>query len=224
MEKRNIEYNSEREHLIIPEYGRNVQKLIYHAKTIEDDEFRQAFVEKVVDLMYQMNPQSKNVNDYKEKLWKHLFRIADYDINVTPPAGIVPTRQNATRKPDVVPYPEKITRYRHYGRYVQLLIQKALEMEDKEKQVEFSNIIGSYMKLAFKTWNQEHYVNDEIVKNDLKTMSGGVLEIADDVVFKTPKIEYNRSNSQSSSRRRSRNNSGSNSYRSNKGGSRRRRR
>ena len=124
-----MEYNSQMEELIIPEYGRNVQRLIFHAKTIEDDRLRQQFVEQIIQLMFQMQPQSRNMEDVRDKLWKHLFRIASYDINVMPPNGIVPTAESARIKPDAVEYPGKEQNYRHYGSSVQKLIRKALEME-----------------------------------------------------------------------------------------------
>ena len=77
-----LEYNSDRENLTISEHGRHVQKLINHAMTIEDRAKRQSFVESVVNLMHQMNPQTKNVAEYKERLWKHAFRISNYQLDV----------------------------------------------------------------------------------------------------------------------------------------------
>jgi hypothetical protein len=177
-----MEYNSSREELIMPEYGRNVQKLIQYAKTVENPEKRHQVVLQIIDLMFQMNPQSKNLEDYKEKLWKHLFRIADYDIEVTPPGGIKPTLEDHLKKPEPVSYPVLESKFRHYGHNIQVLIEKAIEMDhDSEKQAEAVNIIASYMKMAYKTWNREHYVSDDIVKNDLKAMTGGKLVVDDGV-------------------------------------------
>ena len=177
-----MEYNSSREELIMPEYGRNVQKLIQYAKTVENPEKRHQVVIQIIDLMFQMNPQSKNLEDYREKLWKHLFRIADYDIDVTPPDGIEPTLEDHLKKPEPVSYPVMETKFRHYGHNIQVLIKKAIDMEnDPEKQAEAVNIIAAYMKMAYKTWNKEHYVSDDVVKNDLKVMTGGKLMVDDGV-------------------------------------------
>ena len=85
-----FEYNSERPNLIIPEYGRHIQKMIDHAKTIEDPVKRQRTAETIVDLMNQMVPQGRQEEDYVDKLWKHFFRIAEYQINVLPPTGEKP--------------------------------------------------------------------------------------------------------------------------------------
>ena len=89
------------------------KKLINHAKTIEDPELRQVFVERLVDLMMQMHPQNRNMDDYREKLWKHAFRIGRYELEVTPPSGIAPNPEDESKRPEKVDYPEKEARYRH---------------------------------------------------------------------------------------------------------------
>jgi len=197
---RGMEYNSSRKHLIIPEYGRNVQKLINHAKTIENRDMRQAFVEKVIDLMQQMHPQSRSIEDYRERLWKHVFRIADYELDVDMPYGDNPTREESRKRPDAIPYPVTEARYRHYGHNVQVLIKKALEMPDGPKRDGFTSTIGSYMKLAYKTWNKEHYVSDDIIKNDLEKLSGGVITMDDDETIDNLTSGSNRRRSSSGKR------------------------
>lgn len=173
--KLDMEYNSQMEELIIPEYGRNVQRLIFHAKTIEDDAVRQKFVERIIILMSQMQPQNRSIDEIRDKLWKHLFRIANYDIKVVPPNGVMHTAEAAIKKPDHVEYPEKEQRFRHYGGSVQKLLRKALEMEPGPKRDAFVSVIASYMKLAYRTWNKEHFVSDDVIKADLEIMSEGKL-------------------------------------------------
>jgi len=175
-----LEYNSGRDELIISEHGRHVQKLIIHAKTIEDSEERQAFVEEVIDLMHQMNPQNKNVQEYRLRLWRHLFRIADYDIEVTPPEGVSKTLIEKEEIKVDLPYPQKEFRFRHYGNTIQQMVKKAISMEDEDMKKEFTEVIAAYMKLAYRTWNREHYVNDEIIKNDLLKLSKGNLQLDED--------------------------------------------
>lgn len=176
----NIEYNSQKENLTISEYGRNVQNLINYARTIEDDEKRQHTAEAIVELMHQMNPIHRYNQEYKEKLWRHFFRIAEFDIRVVPPIGDMPSPESTRLKPDVVPYPVRDNAYKHYGNNVKNMIVKAVAMEDKEKQTEFAEVIGAYMKLAYRTWSREHYVSDEIVKEDIHRLSGGVLTISEE--------------------------------------------
>ena len=202
-----MEYNTSRSKLVIPEYGRHIQNLITHAKTIEDKEERQAMAEKIIDLMQQMHPQSRNIEDYREKLWKHLFRIADYEIDVDPGGDELPTREADKKRPEKIPYPVIEAKYRHYGHNVQHLIKKALSMEEGHIRKGFIGVIGAYMKLAYKTWNKEHYVSDEIIKRDLETLSGGQLILSDEMTI----------DNLSNSRRRKRP-SGSSNGSSNSGG------
>lgn len=175
----NMEYNTEKDLLVISEYGRNVQNLINYAKTVEDKEKRQKYAERIVELMYQMNPDNKNMNNYRAKLWSHLLKIADYDIDVDAPEDSILAKEDVV-KPEVMDYPKGVKRYRHYGRNVLDLIKKAIEMEDGPKKDAFAETIARYMKLAYRTWNREHYVSDELIMEDLEKMSGGKLKLAAD--------------------------------------------
>ena len=222
MQQYALEYNSERENLIISEHGRHVQKLINHAMTIEDRDKRQSFVESVVNLMHQMNPQTKNVAEYKERLWKHAFRISDYKLDVDAPEGVLITKPSEDTRVPNLGYPKMEKKFRHYGRNVQELVRKALTMEPGEKRDAFVEIIGSYMKLASRTWNREHYVNDEIIMADLRALSKGELVMSDDITFNnlkyTPPKTYsnNRGRNNSSKNRNNRkNNNRNNSGKSN---------
>ena len=174
--KIDIEYNTEREIIKFPEYGRSIQEMLQYAKTIEDRDKRQKTIESIIGLMMQLNPSgNRNLEDYKEKLWDHAFAIADYDLDVTPPPGIVLRRQEERPKAEPIGYPATATRFRHYGNGIQALMRKAIEMPDGPKKEGFVEVIASYMKLAYKTWNREHYVSDDIVKEDLEILSDGQL-------------------------------------------------
>ena len=205
MNEHNMEYNSQKENLEIPEYGRNIQMLIKHALTIEDPEYRQKFVEQVVELMLQMSPHNRNFDEQRIKLWHHIFRITDYKIDVMPPNGEKPSPESKYKKPERVNYPANTATYRHYGHNVQTLIKKALSMEEGPKRDAFVSVIGSYMKLAYKTWIKEHYVSDEIIKTDLEKLSGGKLKLPEGVFLDnlTPaKRSKKRSSSSSSNKGR----------------------
>ncbi|HRI00567.1 MAG TPA: DUF4290 domain-containing protein [Saprospiraceae bacterium] len=174
-------YNTQTEHLIMPEYGRVVQDLVRHCKTLENDQFRQSFAESVIDLMQIMTPYNRNMDENRKKLWHHFFRIAEYDIKVNPPAGVEISPEKDIIHPTKIPYPTITKRNRHYGGYINQLIEKALKMEPGQKRDEFAVIIGSFMKLAVKTWNKEHYVSDEMIKVELNHMTNGELSIAEEV-------------------------------------------
>lgn len=173
----NLIYNSQKETLIIPEYGRNVQELVKYCKTIEDPKMRQAVAEEIVELMFRMSTQNKNTSEFRSKLWKHLFHIAGYDLDVKPPEDVVIQEEDFHFQPEKPDYPEHISAFRHYGSVVRKMVDKALAMEDGPEKDQFFEIIGSYMKLAYRTWNKEHYVSDEIVKQDLKAMTKGEVTI-----------------------------------------------
>ncbi len=177
-ENHGMEYNTEKSDLLFPEYGRNIQAMIVFAKDEKDMTKRQLMVEAIVSLMYQMNPQSKNVDDYKEKLWKHVFHIGGYNMGgVLPPSGIHPVPEDNIKKPEPLGYPASGARFRHYGNNVHKLIKKAQGMEDGHVKEGMVGTIGAYMKLAYRTWNKDNYVSDEVIKSDLDTLSNGTLEL-----------------------------------------------
>lgn len=220
----NMTYNSAKENLTIPEYGRHVQELVDHAKTIEDADYRQRFAERIIRLMMQMTPQNKNIDGYQAKLWRHLFRIADYELEVKAPEGVViPSGEEDTSlKPDMVDYPEQQAKYRHYGHNVQTMIKKAIAMEEGPKKEGFVASIAAYMKLAYKTWNRDHYVSDEVIKADLVTLSKGKLSIAseqslENLVNMKNKGRKRHSNNNNGGKRRSGSNNYNNGGRNRKG-------
>lgn len=174
-----IEYNTERPLIKFPEYGRSIQEMIDYAKTIESKPLRQKTAEAIIGLMITLSPGSptRNMDDFREKLWNHLFAISNYELDVTAPPGILIVREEERPRPEPLGYPASSNRMRHYGNSVHALIQKAIEMPEGSKREGFVEVIASYMKLAYKTWNKEHYVSDDIVKEDLEILSNGLLSL-----------------------------------------------
>lgn len=176
-----LEYNAVRPHLELPEYGRHIQNIIRHAKEIEDPAKRQEYIEVAIELMNQMLPGSKTVKDIEDKLWNHLFFIADYDLDVKVPEGVtIHHKTDIFMKPGEVEYPQKPIKYRHYGWNVHNMIEKAMAMEPGTKRDEFAKVIAAYMKLAYRNWSKEQFVNDEHIKSDLRKMSKGELDVPED--------------------------------------------
>ncbi len=190
-----MEYNSQKDLLIIPEYGRNIQDLIRHAFTIEDKEERKSYLDSVVNLMQQMHPQSRNVKDSRLKLWSHVVAIAGQFLDVELPEGIeLGTRQV---KPEMISYPEEVRSFRHYGKNVKTMIEKAKEMEEGPVRDGFAKSIAAYMKEAHRNWHKESNVSDENIKKDLRTMSDGVLDLSEEVMIDNnlnQKRRYNNNN------------------------------
>ena len=184
---------------------------------MEDPEKRQRLAEAIVGLMHQMSSADRNNPDYRQKLWRHLFRIADYKLDVQAPEGIDTSPESNDINVEPIDYPTGVRKNRHYGKYVQSLIEKALEMEAGEKRDEFTMIIASYMKLAYRTWNREHFVSDEVIKQDLMKMSKGVLELGYDetIDVNVPMTKRHSNNRGRNNNNRGRNNNNNNRGRSN---------
>lgn len=177
-----MEYNSGRNQLVMKEYGRHIQKMIDHIITIEDDDIRQANALNVIELMGFLNPHLKNVEDFRHKLWDHLFLISDFKLKVKSPYPI-PTREELMARPDPIPYPKRHPRYSHLGKNLELVITKALNEENPEKRAGFANSIAYYMKLAYVNWHKES-AHDDQIRAELNVITGGQLEFTN-----TPQVK-----------------------------------
>src|SRR6187402_3762518 len=168
-----MEYNSLRTSLIMREYGRHIQKMIDHIVTIEDDDARQAQTMGVIELMGFLNPHLKNVEDFRHKLWDHLFLISDFTLDVKSPYPI-PTRESLKAKPDPLPYPKRYPKFSHLGKNLEVIINKALKEENPEKRLGFANAVAYYMKLAYNNWHKE-IVHDDAIQSELSSITEGQL-------------------------------------------------
>jgi len=169
-----MEYNTTRNYLIMREYGRHIQKMIEYLLTIEDAEERQRNAQVVIELMGFLNPHLKNVEDFRHKLWDHLFLVSDFKLNVKSPYPI-PTRETLKSKPDPLPYPKRHPRFSHLGKNLEIIIQKALKEDNPEKRLGFANAIAYYMKLAYNNWHKE-LVHDDAIQSELTNITEGQLE------------------------------------------------
>jgi len=169
-----MEYNTTRNHLTIREYGRHIQKMVEYVLTIEDREERQKNADSLIELMGFLNPHLKNVEDFRHKLWDHLFLISDFKLDVDSPYPI-PTRELLRAKPDPIPYPKRYPKYNHLGKNIEIVIDKALSEEDAEKRQGFANSIAYYMKLTYSNWHKE-LVHDDNIQTELASITDGELE------------------------------------------------
>jgi Domain of unknown function (DUF4290) len=182
-----MEYNTTRNHLIMREYGRHIQKMIEYLLTIEDKETRQRNAHAVIELMGFLNPHLKNVEDFRHKLWDHLFLISDFKLDVESPYPI-PTRETLKAKPKPLPYPKRYPKFSHLGKNLELVINKALKEENPEKRQGFANSVAYYMKLAYTNWHKET-VHDDAIQSELSTITEGQLEFTN-----TPYVRSHRPN------------------------------
>jgi hypothetical protein len=169
-----MEYNTGRNHLIMKEYGRHIQKMVEYLLTINDKEERQRNAYAVIELMGFLNPHLKNVEDFRHKLWDHLFLISDFTLDVESPYPI-PTRETLKAKPDVLAYPKRYPKFNHLGKNIEVIIDKALKEENPEKKQGFANAIAYYMKLTYSNWHKE-LVHDDNIQNELSSITKGELE------------------------------------------------
>ncbi len=173
------DYNSSRKKLILPEYGRNIQKMVNHIKTIEDRDERNKAAQTVIGVMGNLNPHLRDVNDFKHKLWDHITVISDFDLDIDAPYEL-PERESLQTKPDNVPYSQHRIKAKHYGRSIKLMIEKAVELEDGEEKSDLVRMIAYHMKKSYLTWNREAVSDNEIIM-DMKTLSGGKLEVTENL-------------------------------------------
>lgn len=172
-----MEYNTVRPKMLIPEYGRNVQKMIDFAQNLEDREERNRAAKAIIEVMGQLNPHLRDVDDFRHKLWTHLFIMSDFKLDVDSPYPI-PSRESLEEKPDRLHYPKNKIRYGHYGHNIQEMIKKAIEIEDVDTREEVTRRLANLMKKLYVSYNNEA-VENRVIMDQLGELSKGKLNIED---------------------------------------------
>ncbi len=183
MEAIKAQYNTERSKMAISEYGRNIHKMIAYAVAEPNRERRNKLAHALITLMGNLNPQLRDAQEYKQKLWDHLFVMSDFKLDVDAPYPM-PNPETLHRKPTPMSYPQSRIRFKFYGKNITQMIEKAAEMEDSPIKSGFINLIGSFMKNSCKNWNEEMLADEEILAH-LEMLSGGRIQMTqhDDVQF-----------------------------------------
>ncbi len=169
-----MEYNSTREILVMPEYGRNIQKMIEYVITIEDKEQRNKMAQTIVDIMAQMHPKVRESGDYRHKLWDHLIIISDYKLDVDSPFNY-PEKGILKTKPKKLNYTGIPIKYKHYGRNIQKIIDEAVKFDEGPEKDALVKLIANQLKKSYLNWNRES-VNDELIFKQLGLLSEGKLK------------------------------------------------
>ncbi|WP_088323023.1 DUF4290 domain-containing protein [Polaribacter tangerinus] len=170
-----LEYNSERPLMIIPEYGRHIQKLVDHCLEIESKEERDKMARAIVDVMGNLQPHLRDVPDFKHKLWDQLYIMADFKLEVDSPYP-KPSKEELQEKPESLAYPKSASRYRYYGNNIQTMIDIALSWEDGEKKEALIFTIANHMKKCYLNWNKDT-VDDVVIFKHLYDLSDGKIDI-----------------------------------------------
>jgi len=171
----NLEYNAERPHLIIPEYGRHLQKLIDQATIIEDKEERNKAARYIIQVMGSLNPHLRDVLDFQHKLWDQIFIMSDFKLDVDSPYPI-PTREVIHLKPERLAYPQKNPKYRYYGNNIKYMIDVANSWEEGEMKSALVKVIANHMKKSYLSWNKDT-VTDVVIFEHLYELSDGTLNL-----------------------------------------------
>lgn len=177
----NLLYNTQKEPIILKEYGRNIQYLVKYIKEEENQERKLRLANTLVKLMKQLNPSLRDNNDIFQRLWHHLHIIAEFDLEIEGAPYDAPTKEQVFTKPERLPYPQQNLKFRHYGKQVEVFINQAIALTD-EKEKEGAIIkIAKIMKHNYMQWNSDR-VNDNVIINNLKEMSNGLLTIDPELV------------------------------------------
>lgn len=212
-----FEYNTTRPSLLYSEYGRNIQNMVKYIKTLESKEERNKHAQAVIDLMGFLNPHLRDVADFKHKLWDHLFIIADFDLDVDSPYPI-PSKESLDTKPQRIPYPSNKIKYKHYGKTVELMIEKAKSIKDEpERKSSMVASIANFMKMSYVTWNKDS-VSDESIINDLKVLSTGELVLDENINLNKVEVrnQPNKQRQNNNFKQRNNNNNNRNNNNNNK--------
>lgn len=170
-----LEYNSERSNLIIPEYGRHIQKLVDYCVALKDDEERNKMAKAIVNVMGNLQPHLRDVPDFKHKLWDQLFIMSDFKLTADSPFP-QPSREELTEKPEPLPYPKTASKYRFYGTNIQTMIDVAVSWEDGDAREGLIYVIANHMKKCYLNWNKDT-VEDSIIFDHLYELSNAKIDL-----------------------------------------------
>jgi hypothetical protein len=199
-----FDYNSTRSKLILSEYGRNVQNMVKYIVALPTKEERNRYAQVVIDLMGFLNPHLRDVADFKHKLWDHLHIISDFQIDVDAPYP-KPSPDVIHLKPEPLKYPHQRIKYKHYGKTIELMMEKAKTIEEPDRKQHMVQAIANFMKMAYVQWNKDS-VADESIIADLRAMSGGQLKLEENTNLARVEYRANPHNNQNTSRGRTNNN------------------
>ncbi len=183
------DYNTRREALILPEYGRNIHQMVNFLKTIEDKEERNEQAKLVIEVMSGVVLKLKNKEEMAQHLWTHLMIMADFDLDVDIPVEI-PDKEKIFNKPETLSYPKNKIKTRHYGHNIELLMDN-IDLYEGEEQEAYVTQILNQMKRLYLNWNKD-IVSDDIIINDFKRLSGKDFGFLENIVLEELKIPKNK--------------------------------
>jgi len=171
-----FDYNTSQTDIILKEHGRNIQNMVKHIVAQPDKAHRTTLATALVEMVKQLNPTYKdNTGELNKKIWDDLYIMSDFQLDVDSPFP-PPEKEILGQKPLKVGYNQVHVKYKHYGRNVELLIEKALEITDEKEKEDAIGYIGRLMKSFYTVWNKES-VEDDVIVNHMRVISGGKLDL-----------------------------------------------
>lgn len=207
MEINELDYNTRLKRLDLPEYGRNIQRMVDYAITLEDKEERSKCAQTIISIMGNLFPHLRDVPDFKHKLWDHLAIMSDFKLDIDYPYEIM-KKENLYSKPECVPYSGRRIKIKHYGKSVEELIAKILEMEEGPEKLRLTELLANHMKKSIMAWNREG-VEDEKIYDDLRLLSEGKIDVNAETIrlIDSRDIQIQSRNSNSNNNKKNRKNS-----------------
>ena len=170
----NLEYNSEREDLIIPEYGRHIHKMVNMAIDCDNKNERNKMAKAIIGVMGNLNPHLRDVPDFQHKLWDQLFIMSQFKLDVDSPYP-KPEKEFFEQKPEKLNYPQNHPKYRFYGNNIKKMIDVAVSWEEGEMKSQLIYIIANHMKKCFLNWNKDT-VEDSVIFQHFNELSIGKIK------------------------------------------------
>ena len=164
-----LDYNTEREKLAMPEYGRNVLKMVEDVKRIEDRAKRSEQARAVVRVMEILNPQVHSADNWEQKLWDHLYIMAGYDLDVDSPYPM-PSPEQRKSRPEIIPLKKKPIKATHYGRNIESIIDLIASEPEGEMKTAMIRSLAMYMRQQYLIWNKDS-VADTTIFSDIEKLS-----------------------------------------------------
>lgn len=175
-----MEYNTQKQTLVLPEYGRNIQNMVNYAVSIKERKERQKCAESIINIMGNLFPYLRDVNDFRHKLWDHLAIMSNFKLDIDYPCEIM-KKENLHTRPNKIAYINGRIRYRYYGRTLEKMIQKVGDFSDEQGKAILVSLLANHMKKSFLTWNKE-VVDDNKIFKDLYELSRGKVKIGQDSI------------------------------------------
>jgi hypothetical protein len=171
-----FDYNTQRPRLAIPEYGRNVQRMVDLCLEMEDRDQRTRAAKGIIQAIVRLNPHLRSIEDHERIVWDHLHIMSDFKLDADSPYP-KPTPEELDSKPERVPYPQHEIKYGHYGKMVERMIEQCAAMDAGDKRNAYALLIANLMKRQFLAWNRDT-VPDTVILKDLAELSKGKVRLA----------------------------------------------